>query len=140
MDDNSTVDTIRTYANDIEALDSKVKTLREELKDVIEQDSNFSDVESLTEELKMAKDKLKYSLMGNSRFNELTEKLANEKEELKEAKDILSDYLVEHVVRTHEKQVEIDPDNGDAREVIVTGKLGKKQKYQTSMFRSSDNE
>lgn len=137
-DDNSTIETIRTYAQDIDAGKSNIKTLREQIKERIEQNHNYAEVERLTAELKKAKDDLKYSLMQDSTYNDLMETLGSQKEELKENEEVLSDYLVEHYVKTHEKQVEMNPANGDAREVLLKGKLGQEQKYQTNLFLSKE--
>lgn len=139
-DDHSTIETIRTYANDIESQESKIKTLKEQLKEIIEKDSNFATVEELVATLAEAREKPKLSLMGNSKYNELAEKLAQEKEGLKESREIMSDYLVEYYATKHEKQVEINPNNGDARDIILNGKLGKEQKkYQTNMFSGAES-
>lgn len=132
-----TLDSIRTIAKAVDSTESKIKTLREQAKEIVEAMPQYAAVEESTIALKAAREKLKLALMNNSSYNNLLEKIAQEAETLDDDKDVLSDYLIEYYAETHEKQVEINTINGDARPIDIKAKLGKeKQKYQTHMFGS----
>lgn len=134
--DDSTVETIRMYAKDVDSKSAQVKVLQEEIDEAIEGANAYSEVTDLETKLYAAKQKLKIELQRTPTYVNACERMADLKEELKDSKGILSDYLVEHFVRTHERQVEINTINGDAREVVIKGRLGKKKKLQTSLFGS----
>lgn len=138
-DDDSTLQTIITYVDDIETAENKIKVLKEQLAEIIEKDAKFDEVDTLSISLAKAKEDLKLSLMSKREYNDLCEKIAQLKEDLKENKDILSDYLVEFYATKHERQLQVDPSNGNARDIILKGKLGKEQKkYQTNLFNGND--
>lgn len=134
MPDRNIIDTVNTYAGDIEETAERVKILKEELQEVLEAEPLFSEVEEAKAALALAKENLKYRLLQNGRYNELSEKLADEKTVLKDQKEILSAYLLEHFRATGERQILLEESSGDARELRLTGKLGKEVKYQTNLF------
>lgn len=129
-----TIDSIRIIARDIDAKESGLKVKKDQLKEIVESMPEWNEVYELSEELKSAKEKLRIALLANSRYNDLAEKIANEAEDLRDDRDVLSKHVVEYYASTHEHQIEIDESNGDARQVIVNGKLGKGAKYQPSLF------
>lgn len=137
-DIDQTVESIRVIARDIDAKESGLKVKKDQLKEIVESMPEWNEVYELSEELKAAKEKLRIALMRNSRYNDLAEKIANEAEDLRDDKDILSAHVVEYYASTHQHQIEIDESNGDARQVIVNGKLGKGAKYQPSLFGSDE--
>ena len=137
--DTNIIDTVREYAAEVEADKQKLKTMRERQTEIIESKNAFSDLEEAKEALAAAKQNLKSALLQDSEYNDLTENIADQKEKIKDSKEILSSYLLEHYRSTGEKQIELG-DHGDAREVILIGKLGREQKYQTSMFVGGDHE
>lgn len=116
----------------------RLKTLKEELQDLLEDHTAYQELVKAREAMARAKDGLQRALMENSRYNELTESIATERTDIKETKYTLSSYLVEYYAQTHANQVELDGE-GQARDVVVTGKLGKPGKFQTNLF-SNNNE
>lgn len=132
-EETKTIDTIRACAREIEATEQNVKTTREMIKEIVEGLVENDELEELKLEVVNAQAKLKEVLMRNKRYNDLTEKLGQLNEQLKDDKDVLSNALLLHYKQTGERQIEVT--NETAREVILTGKLGKEQKFQTSLFR-----
>lgn len=129
-----TVESIRVITKDIDAKETGLKFKKDQLKEIIESMPEWLDVEESALEHSAAKEKLRIALMSNARYNDLAESIANESADLRDDKDILSKHVVEYYASTHEHQIEIDESNGDARQIIVNGKLGKGGKYQPSLF------
>lgn len=138
-DDGSSLETIRTYAHDLEEFAGKKKVANERLVEIEAGWEETTEVERLSEELKKAKENLKYKRLNSSTYNDQTEVIAEIKREEKEAKEILSDYLINHFATTHERQVLMNEANGDAREINIKATLGKETKYQTSLELKQDD-
>ena len=136
-EETKTIDTIRACAREIEATEQSAKTTREMIKEIVEGLAENDELEELKIEVVNAQAKLKEVLMRNKYYNDLTEKLGQLNEQLKDDKDVLSNALLLHFKQTGERQVEVSEHM--AREVLLTGKLGKEQKYQTALFKG-DNE
>ncbi len=134
--DRQIIDTVRTYAGDIDETASRVKLLKEQQAEVLENMPAYEDYIRAKEDLERAAEHLKSSLLQNGKYNDLAEKLADEKVVLKDQRGILSSYLLEHYRLTGERQIEMS--EHDAREIKFTGKLGKEVKYQTNLF-AGDN-
>jgi predicted RNase H-like nuclease (RuvC/YqgF family) len=134
------VETIRQYAVDMRDLKDQVKAAEEVLESIIQGWPEYAAVEELEQKLKEAKERLKQRKLADPRYLEQTERVAKVKREQKESKEILSDYLVGYFKKTGERQVLMNDANGDAREVILTGRLGKEVKYQTSLDLSPKEE
>ena len=131
-DSTRTVDNIRTFDHELREHDQRIKTLREQLQDRAESTDEYAVVESLKAQLKEAREKLKQKLLSLPGYNDLAEKLADEKDSKKSAELDMSDFLIAYHAETKERQVELEP--GDAREVILKGRLGKPKDYQTNLF------
>jgi hypothetical protein len=132
-----TLHQIRTFQNDVDSFESHIKTLKEQVQEIIEGTDEHERVLELTEQLKQAKVDLKRALMAKPGYNDLLEKLADEKDALKSAKQTLSDFLLGYFRETGEQQIELEPK--DAREVILQARLRKARDLQTSMFGKSVN-
>ena len=133
MDDIQGLSTIRQYAVDIREDADKVKAAEEVLDSLQTSWPEYQEVERLADELETAKAKLKQRREANPDYLAQTEKVAAAKREKKEDNEILSDYLVAHFKLTGERQVLMNDETGDAREVKITAKLGRETKYQTSL-------
>lgn len=133
-DSSSTLETIRRLTKEIDALKFDIKALNEMLKDIRADLPEFEALEDARVALQQAQTELNEALRKVPNYNDNLEELAGKKESLSDKQAILSAFIVEYHAQTHEKQVEIDQSNGDARALVLTGRLGKKQKYQTSLF------
>lgn len=123
---------VRTFDNDIKSFQSRIKTLKEQITEQIENTEEYTAVLEATAKLNIAKQNLKRRLEANQDYMNLMSELADEKLTLKDAQDNMSDFLLGYFVETHERQIELGPAN--AREVILKGKLGKKKDFQTNLF------
>lgn len=134
MTDQNTLFTIRKVALDVEVRKDKLKNLKEQAEDIVAEMPEYQEAQKTKLAFDAAKEKLRLALLNEPHHNDLLEEIAQEKQDLDDDKDVLSLHLVEYYTATHERQVELNENTGDAREVIVTGKLGKKQKFQTNIF------
>lgn len=135
---SSTLQTIREYAADVEKTKQNIATLKEQITEIKESMTEYSHFEEAKEVYDLAKRDLELALQGRGNYNDLMEKVAELDHKLKDQKDILSLHIVEYHADTRAQQIEMDDLTGDAREVVVTGKLGKKGKFQTSLFSDKD--
>jgi len=129
---------VRTFEGDINSFQSRIKTIQEQLVEMAENTDEYTEVMRAQDALRLAQEKLKDRLSRVDGYNDLCEELADEKDALKTAKQNLSDFLLGYFHETGERQIETSPKN--AREVILSGRLGKEKKFQTSLFgvRSND--
>ena len=126
------IDNVRTYARDIESFESRIKTITGMIKDIVDQIPETDAVTALEEQLKLAREAQKRALMSKPEYVDATTELGEERDALKGAKNNLSDALLVWFTKTGEHQVELAAQK--AREVIISGKLGKEQLYQPSLF------
>lgn len=132
-EDSQGVDTIRQYADDLDQLKGKEKAAEGVLEDIEKGWPERQEVDRLEDELAKAKEQLKSRRHGSTQYLQQTEIVAKVKRDKAEAKEVLSTYLVWHYRKTGELQVLMDEGNGDARQVVVSARLGGKMKYQTSL-------
>jgi hypothetical protein len=132
--DNSVIETVLEYRDEIVSTKERLKVARERVKEERDGHSIAGDVDRLAEELKEARAKLKSSLMSDGDYNDACEEVAQLKAQLADQQDILSNYLVEHYRQTGEHQIELDPEAGTGREVVIKAKLGEEVNIQTHLF------
>jgi tRNA A37 methylthiotransferase MiaB len=123
---------VKTYQSDVDDFKQRIKTANETLVEKIENTIEHEEVAKLEEQLRKARENLKYKLMNKSDYVELLGEKADLKDSLSAAKKNLSDTLLGYFHKTGEQQIEISAK--EAREVILTGKLGKEKEFQTSLF------
>lgn len=128
-----TKNNIRVYESDIEDTKKQIETKKEMVQELLESTSGWLDVQTLKERYEEAKISFHLKLQGNADYNDGLEELAQLKEKLKEQKQIQSDFIVGYFAETKERQIELGT-TGNARDLVVTGKLGKSSKYQPSLF------
>lgn len=137
-DKSHLIDNVRTFDHEQREHAQNIKTLREQMQEVAESLPEHAAVESLKAQLKAAQDTLKFKLLRTPRYNELADRLADEKHQKLEAETDLSDFLLAYHAETKERQIELEPK--DAREVILKAKLGKSREFQTSLLTQGGEE
>lgn len=118
----------------------RIKTQQEVVDDIKAGHTAYSEMIKAKQLYETAREKLRVALLSDRDYNDAMENLAEEKVQLNEDKEVLSLHIVEYYTRTHERQVEIGDKPGDARELVVTGKLGARGKYQTNLFGGQKDE
>lgn len=129
----TTINAIKSQELAIDTTKNQIITRKELIAEAIESRQEWLDLESAKEEVKRLKSALDLSLSKDGDYNNQLEDLAQLKDKLKSEKETLSDLIVGYVITTSERQVEIN-NMGDARDLVIKGTLGKKSKYQTSLF------
>lgn len=125
---------IRENEKEIRAKQQKVKTLNEDLKEKIENTEAGDRVGKLKDQLKVAQEDLLAELKRNPEVNDLMEEIGAERQTISGLQFALSNNLVAYSLLTQERQVQMD-EQGTARDVILTAKLGKDEHlYQESLF------
>lgn len=132
------IETIRECATEIDKTKATIKNLREQALDIKEGMAAYDEYTKASDAAKAAKENLRLALMGKAEYNNIMEEIALEADKLKDAQEIISQHIAYYWRETGERQIEVDHNNGDAREIIVKGKLGAKQKYQTNLFSDND--
>jgi vacuolar-type H+-ATPase subunit E/Vma4 len=130
---STAISAIQSQERAIEITKNKIATRKELMSDAVESKQEWLDLESTKEEVKRLANKLQLSLQGDLAYGNQLEDLAQLKDKLKSQKETLSDLVVGYVLETKERQVEMN-NQGDARDLIIKGSLGKKGKYQTNLF------
>lgn len=124
---------IKSLEFDIGVTKDQIKTRKELITEHIESTPSWLEFQTAKEELTRKKAALDQALAGDGEYNNMLEDLGQLNEKKKDQMKTLSDLVVWYFIETSEKQLETES-NGDAREIVITGKLGKKGKYQTSLF------
>lgn len=123
---------IRTFEGDIKQFKENVKVIEEQLQEKIENTDEYTEVLDLQAKLASAQERLKLKLSSDGDYNNLLEERAAEKDSLKSATQNLSDFILGYFHETGERQIETGPHNG--RELVLSGRLGKERRFQTSLF------
>lgn len=117
-----------------------LKQAKKELdKDISEHVAGYQeskDIRDLTNQIETKKAQLNAKLSQDPDFHQMMEQKAGINQQIGDAKEILSSHVVLWKTSTGEDQVEYDEVMG--KEVIVTGRLGKLQRYQTNIFSSEE--
>jgi len=126
---------IRTIREtDLELVDLK-STKKELDKDLTEHVASYQeskDIKELKNQIELKKAQLNAKLSQDPDFAEMMSTKTNLNQQIADAKEILSSHVVAWKTMTGEDQVEYDEVMG--KEVIVTGRLGKLERYQTNIF------
>lgn len=128
-----TIQAIVSQELELERTKNEIATRKELIDEYVESQPLWLEVEAAKEELSRLKAGLDAALSGDGDYNDMLEDLGQLKDKQRSQKETLSDLVVGYRIETGEHQVELN-NNGDARELVVTGRLGKKAKYQPSLF------
>ena len=125
---------IRENEKEIKTRKDGLKALTESLKEKVENTEAGERVGQLKDQLKIAQEDLVAELKRNPEVNDLMEEIGAVKEVIKGLEFALSNNLIAYFAQTNERQVQMD-DQGHARDVLLSAKLGKEEKqYQESLF------
>lgn len=135
-DQGQITDNIRDLDMDIFITKGRIKVLNERIEEIKVEHTSYNEMIKAKQAYEKARENFRLTMLSDSDYNDTMENVATEKQKLADQKDMLSLHIVEYYTKTKERQVEIG-DDGDARDLIVTGKLGARGKYQTNLFSDS---
>ena len=127
------IKTVIGYRSDIERTAKALADIKEQIDDELRGMPEYDEWARLNEQVAAAKKRLTVALLGNAEYNDLAEQRANLLADKRDQEDILSNYVVSYAVDTKESQLELN-NEGDSLPIILKGKLGKPEKYQTNLF------
>lgn len=126
------IQTIRETDLELVDLKAQKKDIDEELAEHVADYQESKDIAELKNQIETKKAQLNAKLSQDPDFATMMDQKTGLNQQINDAKEVLSTYVVAWKTLTGEDQVEYDEVMG--KEVIVTGRLGKLERYQTNMF------
>lgn len=121
--DETTLGAIQRLMAEMEETRSRIKAMRDNIKDVLLQNSEYQELQEELKELTNKRQQAKKLLEADRDFQTLNSELEELKFKLKDLQEIMSHHLVTHYNETQETQIK-DPD-GEVRQIILSAKVGK---------------
>ena len=126
------IQTIRETDLELIDLKSALKDVSEEITEHVAGYQESKDIAELKNQIETKKAQLNAKLSQDPDFVAYMDQKSGLNQQIGDAKEVLSTYVVAWKTLTGEDQVEYDEVMG--KEVIVTGRLGKLERYQTSIL------
>lgn len=125
MADNQVLEEIKRLLPEIEEARTKLKTLRDQLRDTMTQNEEYQKLAEQINELANKRAEARKLLLADKDFQTLTSEIEEYRFKLRDLDEILSSYLVEYYNTTQAQ--EITDDSGNTRALIISAKVGKSQ-------------
>jgi predicted nucleic acid-binding Zn-ribbon protein len=123
MEDKTTIDAVARLMIELAEVRGKMKTIKDDLKDIAEQNDEYR---ALQEELKEATEKkatAKKLLEADKDYQVVNSELEELKFKYKDLQEIMSHHLVTYFSETNETS--LTTPSGEVLQVVVSAKLGK---------------
>lgn len=123
MEDKTTIDAVARLMIELAEVRGKMKTIKDDLKDIAEQNDEYR---ALQEELKEASEKkatAKKLLEADKDYQVVNSELEELKFKYKDLQEIMSHHLVTYFSETNETS--LTTPSGEVLQVVVSAKLGK---------------
>jgi len=121
--DEKTIDAIHRLMTEISETKQKAKTVKENLKDVLEQNDEYRALEDDLKELTTKRAAAKKVLQADKDYQMVSSELEELKFKLKDLQEILSHHLVTYYDES--KKLQLKDADGEVRPVILSAKIGK---------------
>jgi len=122
-EEKTTIEAIHNLMPEMRETQQKIKTLRDQQKDVMEQNDEYKAISDDIKELAGKRLTARKALMDDKDYQKVTADLDDERIKLKDLQEILSHYLVSYYRETNETKV--TDDMGETRQVVLSAKIGK---------------
>lgn len=123
MEDETTLGAIHRLYGELGDVNQKLRAMRDNLKDVVLQNEEYQALLIEIEELTAKRAQAKKVLEADRDFQTINAELEELKFKKVDLLEIMSHHLVTHRDATHEDTIK-DPE-GEARQIVLTAKLGK---------------
>ena len=123
MADKSTLESINTLLVEIAESKQKMKTVKDQLKDVMEQNDDYRALAEELKEVSAKRQTAKKLLEADKDYQLVNSELEELKFKFKDLEEILSHHLVTYFQDTRETSIPMA--DGSAIQVVVSAKLGK---------------
>ena len=121
--DEKTIDAIHRLMTEISETKQKAKTVKDNLKDVLEQNDEYRALEDDLKELTTKRAAAKKVLQADKDYQLVSSELEELKFKLKDLQEILSHHLVTYYDES--KKLQLKDADGEVRPVILSAKIGK---------------
>ena len=122
-DDETTVEAIHRLMSEIEEVKAQSKTVKDHLKDVLEQNDEYRELQEELKELTGKRASAKKLLQSDKDYQVVNAELEEIKFKLKDLFEILSHHLLEYYNTTQNTQIK--DNDGEVRQVILSAKIGR---------------
>jgi regulator of replication initiation timing len=123
MEDKTTLDAIHRLMIEIAETRGKIKTVKDQLKDIAEQNDEYRVLEEELKELSTKRQTAKKVLESDRDYQQVNTELDELRFKYKDLQEIMSHHLVNYFSETQATQ--ITDESGETRQVIVSAKIGK---------------
>ncbi|MBI2797927.1 hypothetical protein HYX70_01335 [Candidatus Saccharibacteria bacterium] len=123
MENKDSLAEIQRLLPEIAETRAKLKTVRDQLRDAMEQSEEFKKLADSIKELATKRAEARKLLMDDKDYQQLKDEVEDYRLKLKDLEEILSHYLLSHYEQT--KTTQITDSNGETRQVVITAKIGK---------------
>lgn len=121
--DESTIEAIHRLMTEISETKQKAKTVKDNLKDVLDQNDEYRALEDDLKELTTKRAQAKKVLQADKDYQLVASELEELKFKLKDLQEILSHHLVTYYDES--KKLQLKDAEGEVRPVILSAKIGK---------------
>lgn len=121
--DETTIDAIHRLMTEISETKQKAKTVKENLKDVLEQNDEYKALEDDLKELTTKRAAAKKILQADKDYQLVSSEAEELKFKLKDLQEILSHHLVTYY--NESQKLQLKDSEGETRPVILSAKIGK---------------
>lgn len=122
-EDKTTIEAIHRLMPEINETKEKIKVLREQLRDVLEQNDEYTSLADEISQLSNKRVEAKKILASDRDYQKVNADLDDYKLKLKDLQEIMSHYLVTYYNET--RSTRIRDNDGETRSVILSAKIGK---------------
>jgi hypothetical protein len=123
MEDKTTMDAVHRLMIEMAELRGKMKTIKDQLKDVMEQNDEYRVLAEELKEVSAKRQTAKKLLEADKDYQLVNSELEELKFKYKDLQEILSHHLVSYFAETQATQIK--DEQGETRQVIVSAKIGK---------------
>ncbi len=123
MEDETTVAAIHRLMTEMEETRQKMKAMRDNLKDVLEQNQEYKEMQEELTELKTKRQQAKKLLEADRDYQAINSELEELKFKQKDLQEIMSHHLVTYYNETQDTTIK--DSEGETRQLILSAKVGK---------------
>ena len=122
-EDKTTVEAVHRLMLEMAETREKMKTIKDNLKDIIEHNDEYRAIAEELKELGEKRTKAKKMLEADKDYQLVNSELEELKFKYKDLQEIMSHHLVTYFSETNATEIEMP--EGDSMQVVVSAKLGK---------------
>ena len=123
IEDKSTVDAIHRLLPEMRETRDKIKTVREQLRDIMDQNEEYKQLQEEIKDLSTKRLQARKLLQADSDYQKINADYDDYKNKLKDLQEIMSHYLVTYYNETQKTQIR--DNEGETRQVLLSAKMGK---------------